>query len=135
VTRRAFTILGRASVAVAAAVSLLLGFQSEALACCVSTAPAGYVSVWEGCGSSDVGYCGAAQPFPVSGKHGVCQNFGSYMNDRDSAVSNNTGYRARFYGNANCDTGIGYWDIYGHTETGALTAGQGKNKWSSVRFD
>ena len=95
--------------------------------------PAGYVTVWEGCGSSDVGYCGAAAPFAVAGKHGVCQNFPSYINDRDSAVSNNTGYRARFSKDANC--GTPYWDIYGGTETGALTSGQGKNTWSSVRFD
>lgn len=124
-------------VSLLAAFGLALGLvavtSAPAQACCVSTAPAGYVSVWEGCGSADVGYCGAAEPFAVSGKHGVCQNFQSYMNDRDSAVSNNTNYRARFYKDGNC-SGT-YYDIYGKTETGALTSGQGKNAWSSVRFD
>lgn len=91
----------------------------------------GYITVYEGCGSSDVGYCGLA--FPIAVKHGVCQNFPSYINDKDSAVDNWTGYRARFYKDGNC--GTPYWDIYGHTKTGALTSGQGKNQWSSVRTD
>jgi hypothetical protein len=91
----------------------------------------GYITVYEGCGSSDVGYCGLAWPIAV--RHGVCQNFPSYINDKNSAVDNWTGYRARFYKDANC--GVPYWDIYGHTKSGALTSGQGKNSWSSVRTD
>lgn len=124
-------MIRKAMLGLALAVSLLFASQVIASPAMADTGTEGYVTVWQGCGSSDVGYCGAAYPFPL--RHGVCQNFPSWFNDMNSAVDNRTNYRARFYRDGNC--GVPYWDIYGRTRSGALTSSQGKNAWSSVRFD
>lgn len=124
-------MIRRVLAAAALGVSLLLvGTATPALA--AGPGPSGYVSVWEGCGSADVGYCGAA--FPIQpGTEFVCHNIPSWFNDRDSAVDNHaTGKNITFFDNAGCVTPSHV--IYNGTYTGALTSGQGKNKWSSYWF-
>jgi hypothetical protein len=120
-------VIRRALAALAAVSLLVLGLGSPALA--AGPGPSGYVSVWEGCGSSDVGYCGAAWPLAPGAEY-VCHSMPTGSNDRDSAVDNHaTGKNITFFDNGGCVTPSHV--IYNGTYTGALTSGQGKNKWSS----
>lgn len=93
--------------------------------------PSGYVTVWDGCGSAGNGYCGAAWPIPVA-TIDVCYSMPAGSNDKPSAVDNHTSHLIKFYKNGGC-TSTSY-TIYAGTYTGALTAGQGNNAWSSYRF-
>lgn len=85
--------------------------------------PAGYASFWDGCGSSGVGYCGAAWPIPVQSAN-ACHNVPSGSNDKWTAVDNNTSHNIVLYSNAGCNPSGGTtWTIYAGTMTGQMGSG------------
>lgn len=108
-------------------VSLLAVFGISAPAW-AHNGPAGYTTIWDGC---PVGYCGAAWPLPVDSVN-VCKSLPTGANDKPSAVDNYTGWTFDFYKDAGCSGTL--YRIYGGTQTGALTSGQGNNAWSSYKI-
>lgn len=104
---------------VAIVVALVMGMSSPVLACCQG--PAGYITFWDGCGSSGVGYCGASWPLNAGGGIGVCHAVPTGANDKFTAVSNNSGHDFRVWTAAGC-TGSSA-TIYNQTETGQLGSG------------
>lgn len=80
--------------------------------------PAGYLTFWDGCGSSGVGYCGATWALNTGGGIGVCHALPTGANDKPSAFSNNTTHNFRVWTAAGC-TGSSA-TLYAGTETGDL---------------
>lgn len=94
--------------------------------------PAGYLTFWDGCGSSGVGYCGAAWALNTGGGIGVCHALPTGAGNHPSAFSNNTGSNFAVYTGSGCTGSVA--TLYAHTETGDLASPYDNNIESQKRL-
>ena len=94
--------------------------------------PAGYLTFWDGCGSSGFGYCGATWALNAGGGIGVCHALPTGAANHPSAFSNNSGgHNFVVFTGPGC-TGSSA-TLYSGTETGQLAAPFNNNIESQKR--
>ncbi len=109
-------------VAVTAFLAVTASLSSPAFAS--MQGPVGYLTFWDGCGSSGVGYCGATWALNPGGGIGVCHALPTGANDKPTAFSNNSGHNFRVWTAAGCAGGGGNSAVlYNGTEAGQLGSG------------
>lgn len=96
------------------------------------TGPAGFLTFWDGCGSSGVGFCGAAWALNTGGGLNVCHALPTGAANRPSAFSNNTTHNFRVWTGAGCTGSTAI--LFAGTETGDLDSPYDNNLESQSRI-
>jgi hypothetical protein len=96
----------------------------EAPSSALASAPAGYLTLWDGCnGGSNptAGECGGAWVLTASGGIGVCHALPTGAGGRVSAFANESGHNFRVWTGSSPCTGSSA-TLYSGTETGQIDA-------------
>lgn len=92
--------------------------QGTVSAQAASQGPAGYLTFWDGCGSSGVGFCGATWALTPAGGLNVCHALPTGADNHPSAFSNQSGHNFRVWTGGGCTGSSAI--LYNGTESGDI---------------